>query len=822
MNKFQSVLKYKKWIYLACIVLGLFIVLLFKGFSNDLNKDFERLFYESLPKKDLDTNIVLINIDSNDLQKLGGWPLKRSYYALLINKLTALKVKAIGLEVMLSNRAALQSIYNDLLNDELKKAGNVVLASVVVGGQKSGNNFARDSIIYSEPKYSNPKLKTGHLDYFSEDGVYIPSKIPIGNSYERSFSSMLARFENKTEDKIIEVNFYNTWQSFKKYNLITFFSMVDNDDPELADLKNKIVIAGVSDPTIAKSIRTNFDDELPGLALHAFALDNILTNRSINYKAKFLVLIISLLLLIVLTQMNIRKNIFKVYLIVGISYLIISFLLLQVFYVQFNYSAFFLPLLFLVMFDSVLYVLQNKIYLRETLTESEILRLSLKRKEDHLKKLQEELNLAEDSKPNELITKINQLKEEVANLQKDQLNDEPVEDIDQGVVRGFHGMVYVSKEMDEVTKLISKVAASDATVLILGESGSGKELAARAIHVLSNRNKNNFVAVNCAALTDSLLESELFGHVKGAFTNAIADKKGKFEAADNGTIFLDEIGETSENFQVKLLRVIQFGELEKVGSTKFEKVNVRIIAATNKNLEQLVKEKKFREDLYYRLNVIQIAMPTLRERKEDIEVLANHFIQSENGNIKLSRAAMDSLKSNDWKGNVRELESVLKRAVILAQAENRSIIKLLDLPEEIVKIDRASVETLILESLREKHFSRSSINETATELGNLNRTVIAENLRGMFFKIYFENDFDFQLAIRNLADSEDEGVIERISSKAETYLKNIKKDLEGFEQKSFGEIKLMFISKYKNLPSRFHFYLDEIVKHLISESPEKT
>lgn len=370
--------------------------------------------------------------------------------------------------------------------------------------------------------------------------------------------------------------------------------------------------------------------------------------------------------------------------------------------------------------------------------------------------------------------------------------------------------------MNDVVSVVQKVAPQNATVLITGESGSGKELIANAIHQLSGRKNNNFIAVNCAALTETLLESELFGHVKGAFTNAVAEKKGVFEAADKGTIFLDEIGETSENFQVKLLRVIQSGEFQKVGSVEAQHTDVRVIAATNKNLEEQVKEKKFREDLYYRLNVIKIYLPPLRERKEDIEPVVNFFIKKENENLSISKAAVQQLIENDWKGNVRELESVIKRACIFANAENRNIIKLSDLPAEIVKTDKTNLEGLILESLREKEFSHTSINETAKELGDISRTIVSENFRGIVFKNYFDSNFEIDSAVQKISASKKEEVNEKVRSKIQTYFKNINNDLEKTNSKQFDEIKKEFNSKYKNLPQKYHFYLDEIIKHFIS------
>jgi transcriptional regulator with PAS, ATPase and Fis domain len=377
--------------------------------------------------------------------------------------------------------------------------------------------------------------------------------------------------------------------------------------------------------------------------------------------------------------------------------------------------------------------------------------------------------------------------------------------------------VYSSSSTEKVIELIRKAAPTETTVLITGESGTGKELVAKAIHLLSKRKDKNFVAVNCGALTDSLLESELFGYKQGAFTGANNDKPGRFEMADEGTIFLDEIGETSENFQVKMLRVLQSGEIEKVGSTKLEKVNVRVIAATNKNLTESVKEKKFREDLYYRLNVITIELPPLRERKEDINILAKSFIQAESKEIQISKAALQALNDYQWKGNVRELESVIKRAVIFAKSEKRNMIQLSDFPKELVKETSLSFEDIVIDSLRNKKFSHSSITETAKELGNVNRTVIAENLRGVALRTLTENNFDLEKTIRLITETEDENIKERLRSKIQTFVSNIEKDLGKVSTDNFEEIKKLFSSKYKNLPAKFHQALDEVIKWKINE-----
>lgn len=247
-----------------------------------------------------------------------------------------------------------------------------------------------------------------------------------------------------------------------------------------------------------------------------------------------------------------------------------------------------------------------------------------------------------------------------------------------------------SPQIKEVMDLVNRVAKSNATVLILGESGTGKELVANAIHYNSDRKNKPFVKVNCGALPENLLESELFGHEKGAFTGAISRKIGRFERAHGGSIFLDEIGEMSFSTQVKLLRVLQEKQIERVGSTEVIDVDVRIIAATNKDLKRLVEEGRFREDLYYRLNVIPIKIPPLRERKQDIPLLVKYFLQKyslETGRrgMTISDSALDKLKTYSWPGNIRELQNVIERAVILSPGRE---ITEDQLPPEIVKRDR--------------------------------------------------------------------------------------------------------------------------------------
>ena len=258
----------------------------------------------------------------------------------------------------------------------------------------------------------------------------------------------------------------------------------------------------------------------------------------------------------------------------------------------------------------------------------------------------------------------------------------------------FESIIGSSEKMKEVLDLAGRVAASDASLLITGESGTGKELLAKGVHFNSQRANGPFIAVNCAAIPEALIESELFGHVKGSFTGAVRDKEGKFELADGGTLFLDEVGDLRIDLQSKILRALQEREVDRVGGNKPVTVDVRVIAATNRDIERAVKEGAFREDLYYRLNVITLFIPPLRERKEDIPLLAGHFLKKFNtdADVHMDASALSALTAYGWPGNVRELENVIERASVLKRG---SLITREELPDNLKK-EKMGVEDLIL------------------------------------------------------------------------------------------------------------------------------
>ncbi len=312
----------------------------------------------------------------------------------------------------------------------------------------------------------------------------------------------------------------------------------------------------------------------------------------------------------------------------------------------------------------------------------------------------------------------------------------------------FDNIIGDSESMEEVFRLVEKIANTDSTVLIYGESGTGKELIARAIHFNSDRRERPLIPVNCGAIPEELLESELFGHEQGAFTGATRTRIGRFELGNGGTIFLDEIGDMSPALQVKVLRVLQEHEFERVGGMKTIKVDIRVIAATNKDLERNVAEGKFREDLFYRLNVIPIQLPPLRERRSDIPLLVNHFVEMYNEKNRhnvsgVTPEAMDLLMNYDWPGNVRELENMIERIVILKgegttepgdlsekvlASNSRSVHPRIQIPENGISFNTAVTEferELILQALNRTNWVKNK----AAKLLNLNRTTLVEKMK---------------------------------------------------------------------------------------------
>jgi len=321
----------------------------------------------------------------------------------------------------------------------------------------------------------------------------------------------------------------------------------------------------------------------------------------------------------------------------------------------------------------------------------------------------------------------------------------------------FDNIIGVSKGMQEVFETAVLVAKTRSSVLIRGETGTGKELVARAIHYNSSRANQPFVSVNCAALTESLLESELFGHVKGSFTGAHTDKKGRFEVANKGTLFLDEVGDMSQRLQVRLLRVLQEQEFERVGDTKTTEVDVRVIAATNKNLEEEIGQSNFREDLYFRLNVVPVYIPPLQQRREDIPLLIEYFLEKYNReNVKnvtqISKEVLDVLMDYPWPGNVRELENCVERAVVMARGNQFPYTALpFNLRESKPRVGAEGVELSVEAAVKQAFLDERRATED--EVTGLHDTIIGKAEKALVSAVLEDCDLVQTVAARQLGIS---------------------------------------------------------------------
>lgn len=819
-----------------------------------------------------DTNVVILYFDNDDIASLGGWPLTRNYYALLIDVLTRSRVAAVGIDILFGEHNLQFPEHDNLLALMTRASGKVVLSSYfrILQPEPSVQDALDERIRYlpsiSEGQYGSglqmpfPELAfaatgIGHANLVDDVMGAVPLFVRNGEGAVPFFSLELLRValgverqEVRAEQGMVTVsgpsllhripfdargatslNFPGPISVFRRYRCIEVLRSYELQRiglPSTLDfrgLEGKIVLVGVIGEGRSIVVQSPFDPRLPSIGLHATFLDNALRGRFLSAPGFVVSIVLSLLVLGVALWLFGHMRFFK-------SFIAIT-LMLVVYAVGtqwlFTTAGIVLPLVgpvltfLLFTVGAVLYeygVARKTVGRLETdkqKAESELRARELKLQELE-RELLEQRARGGDGHGAEVMEEIQRYKEEIRTLSSqvsDLVKFEPSAPGSDAEVGVFEGMVYQpSGRMKEAIQLIQKIAASEANVLILGESGTGKELVARAIHRLSVRGKKQFVAVNCGALTETLLESELFGHEKGSFTGAVKDKMGRFEYADGSTIFLDEITETSEAFQVKLLRVVQSGEFERVGSSVTMKADVRIVAATNKSLRDLVQQKRFREDLYYRLNVFSVQLPPLRERKGDIPLLAEYFAKQENPSIAFSSTVIDAYLQYSWPGNVRELQGSIKRAAILAKSEQRDLIQLRDLSEEIASSFKSQVdiEDQILELLRSKKFSRSSISETAEELGGLNRGTVAEYFRGLCFKYFFESVWDKQVAVAGIAGGQDGEANEKVVKKLSEYLGNV---VEGLPQgKTLEEVKPSLKSKYKNLPQRYHTILDEVIQ----------
>ncbi len=857
---------------IAITVSAIIISIIFAGVFDSADRAMLRQYYSVRGERPLDSSIVLIYFGNEDINALGGLPLKRNYYALLVSALHDAGVSTIGFDIAFPERDREHPEYDQVFSASVHNAGNVIFSGYFTTLENNERKIASSkgtSYTYSLPNSENFPVGDTFEQPFSEllhsasslghtnitDNLHLPIYVQSQQGLVAAFPFELMRtgYHASKEDVLnlgneislaikgksltlpydnngeISPNFTCAASSLRMISVLRFLKEYDEwkSNPGTTSsnhpYRNKIIIIAIVAEGKSMFVQTPFDNQFPSAGIHATIIDNILTGSLLQYVPKSWVWFFSLIVGLFATLLFLQKRQYiAIISVIGLALLFI-FLSYKIFA---SYSGVLpvsqpITVILLVSIGFIFYkhsLIQSKLVLMEN--EKQLAEQRLHEKESYLTTLEQRLQSSQQSpsqQPNvELVIEIQKYKEEIESLraQIDDFNPTSKQSIaNAGTSSEFQGIIYnPSSKMSEVITFIKKISATDASVLILGESGTGKELVAHAIHQASKRNNQQFIAVNCGALTETLLESELFGHEKGAFTGAVKERAGRFELADNGTIFLDEIAETSEAFQVKLLRILQEGTFERVGGTETRKVNVRVIAATNRDIKQEVANKRFREDVYYRLNVFTLSLPPLRERKEDIEPLVQNFIKAENPDMEISATVMNILLQHEWKGNVRELQSIIKHALVLAQSEGRTLLRIKDLPAEFTANLSIStdIEEQILESLRNKQFARSAITETAAELGGLNRGTVAEYFRGYCFKAFCENDWNFNKTVDRISESSDSLIRERVTKKLEEYLTNAI-ELAG---KDLPLETILSVSKpkTKNLPQRYHGCFEAIIK----------
>ncbi|MCI0514568.1 sigma 54-interacting transcriptional regulator, partial [candidate division KSB1 bacterium] len=628
------------------------------------------------------------------------------------------------------------------------------------------------------------------------------------------------------------LNPFGTSQNLKAISLVELLQTFSKN-PDSLQFRDKLIFLAVTAPGIAFLKTTPLTNVLPAALLHLTVAENIIFQNYL-YPVKFIwaACLSFLLCLLIWLGVAIEKNekiiglkslgILGAYWLIAVLLFIAARLVLPLFYPTLLGAS--------VLVFSVLYYLRQRQQIADLqkvqlFKEIQQKQAKLTATEGLLQNLQTEIarttqeNVALNQQRQAEITTLNSqiqtLQQEIADLEIFPLSEpEPGPLPESDIIYAPHS------KMQSVLALIEKIRQDDIPVLILGETGTGKEMIARTIHQTSSRHRNHFIAINCGALPETLLESELFGHEKGSYTGAVAPRRGRFELADGGTLFLDEITETSPNFQAKLLRVLQEGTFERLGSEKTLSVSVRIIAASNQNLSDQVEAGKFRVDLFYRLNGFPIQLPPLRERVEDIPLLSRHFLKKHGYQTiqNFSSAAMALLLKYPWPGNVRELENAVRRAAILARSENRRIIQIQHLPLDIRDFQPVTVvpayltlEDQILAALRQRQFSHTAIQETATALGNRDRGTITEYFRGICFQYLVENQFDHAAAARQLAGVDNVEIVSRVQKKLEAYLKHLKSRTAPSVPGEIAES-----PAFKGLPQKYHPYLIQILDQLKS------
>jgi transcriptional regulator with GAF, ATPase, and Fis domain len=834
-------------------VLGIAIILIaislipgsFNDHLSDLSGDLQ---LKIRGDRQLSDELVIIYLGAEDVNVLGGWPISRDYYGYATLLLDSLGAKAIGIDILFDKSDPYYEEYDRTFVSTVSAAKNVCLP-MIFSELTRGDDKEVCALVGTEAQYPFDALREAavHLG-FSNLGVkgnirraplvaahhdtivysfglalalaYLDYSGPLKWTGERLILTDYSDNETKIQlDDACRLRL-NHFGGINDVQAVSFVDLLLNHQTmqDSIDFRDKLAMIIVTAPGIAKLKTTPLANAFPASLLQATIAENIIKGNYLGdvprYVLPLLILLMSLLGWLIWRA---QKSTVMLTGIVGIVllYLFVSIVIFRTIY-------YIIPLIYPFVGFSLTLALLSMLRAREKSDQHKLLNEQIASKENQLNdtrvKLSEiEKQLKDETSATQEMKHIAEERRKAILKMEKELQDLKTYVVDevQPSKRNFSEIIHSKNSaMAQALDLVTKAATDDIPVFILGETGTGKEMIARAIHQKSRRKNAPFIAVNCGALTETLLDSELFGHEKGSFTGAQSRRRGRFELADGGTIFLDEITETTPAFQARLLRVLQEGAFERVGGEKTISVNVRVLAATNRDVKSEMEENHFRADLFYRLNAFPIYIPPLRERREDIPLLAIHFLKKYQPESvpALSGRTMEILQQYQWPGNVRELENVIRRASVLAKSEGRDIIKESDIPEEMKAVfnkeSYVPLEKQILDTLRTFKFSHSSISQTARTLGDRDRGTITEYFRGICFESFVKSGYDLDAAAREIAGVSDSKIISKVRCKIDDYLTNLTSFVS--ENVDDGDQ----LPPYKGLPKKYHKCLDQIFDHL--------
>jgi len=788
--------------------------------------------------------ILFIYLDETDIEALGGWPVTRDYYSYAIHILTEKNASVIGLDILFNTPDRQYPEYDRMLAGFLETSNRVVLPNVLDFTEsdrvKQASPISELARYAKEIGFSN--LEEAAIQrcvpiVYNHDSLYISFGLALAKVYldaEVILKNGQLLLQTETLKAVrIPVNRsgairINPSGSSAQFQTMRFSRLLKTYEkhPDSLDFTDQLVLIGVTAPSLPVIRSTALRSQIPAALIHATVAENILMKNWLHAMPVVSESVWMAFWMMTGVLIGIRIRRYGLWLFMTtVVLMMISCGCLILFHIviPFYLSA-------MLSWGSGVYFHHVKTRQRSRMESDRFreIKAQIRLKENALDLAEKRLSEMESKFIREAKEK-EQLSDKTVEIARDQKTrvldlEKQIRDLKASVhkptktVSGkFPEIIHAADSpITRVLDLICKVAPDNMPVLIQGETGTGKELIARAVHQASPRKRKAFLTVNCGSLPESLLDSELFGHEKGAFTGAQSQRRGRFELANGGTIFLDEITETSQAFQARLLRVLQEGTFERVGSEKTVHVDIRVIAAHNKDINEEVRTGRFREDLFFRLNAFPMNLPPLRDRPQDISLLTEFFIRKyqKSGRMRISEAVMNHFRQYRWPGNVRELENWIRRAVLLAGSENRNMIQMKDLPEEVhrsvpdeIPAVYHPLESQILETLRRFRFSHSAIRQTAKALGNKDRGTITEYYRGLCFQYLVKHD-SLDKAAAAMSASKDPEVTARLAGKMHSYVENVRRSVEESPDSP---------RCYKGLPKRFHPYLDEIVSEIREE-----